>query len=288
MTRKAFVAVAESSRFASWFVPGLGDRDFFLSYTLVAPDLSSYDISSYWMAGGFAARFQRAGLAMDLTAPGQAWLSGVDISLTGREIVTGALSAMPEGLSLWAKPAEAKIDAMMAGLYTKEQVVEIVKEANVPAETQFQWTDSILKINHEHRFYVLEDKIVTGSPYLIDGVVYHRDIVSPFYDEAEKFAKHALKELGDNRPPAFTLDVGRNETTGNWLVIESNPAWSSGIYGSDPATVIDVLETACNGNDEKWRWVPANYLVQRAGLAPLVKIIDPDSSDDPGLFKYQV
>lgn len=287
MKSKAFTAVAESSRFASWFVPGLGDRDFFLSYGVVAADVSSYEITSYWMAGGFAARFQRAGLARDLTAPGQAWLSGVDIALTGREIVTGDFSAMPEGVSLWAKPAEAKIDAMVAGLYTKADVESIIHQVSVPANTQFQWTESILKINHEHRFYVLDDTIVTGSPYLIDGVVYHRDIPSPFYEDAKKFAEYALKELGENRPPAFTLDVGRNELTGSWIIIESNPAWSSGIYGADPGIVIDVLETACNGTDAKWRWIPADYLVQRAELAPLVKIVDADSSETPGLFKYQ-
>lgn len=285
MSRKAFIAVAESSRFASWFVPGLGDREFFLSYGLVAPDVSEYELSSYWMAGGFAARFQRAGLATALTAPGQAWLSGVDPALTGREIVTGDLSAMPEGIPLWAKPAEAKIGAMVAGLYQKSDVLEIVKQENVPADTQFQWTDSIMKINHEHRFYVLGSDIVTGSPYLIDGVVYHQDIESPFYSDAEKFAKYALGELGDNRPPAFTLDVGRNEITGEWLIVESNPAWSSGIYGADPSVVIEVLETACNGNEPKWKWVPADYLVARALIAPLVKVVDA-SSDHPGLFEY--
>lgn len=286
MSKKAFIAVAESSRFASWFVPGLNGRDFFLSYGVIAPDLKKYDISSYWMAGGFAARFQRVGLASDLTAPGQSWLSEVDPMLTGREIITGGFSLMPEDVPLWAKPAEAKIDAMVAGLYRKSDVVEIIAQNSIPLDTKFQWTDSIMKINHEHRFYVLDDKIVTGSPYLIDGVVYHGDMRSPFYEDAMKFATYALAELGDNRPPAFTLDVGRNELNGQWIIIESNPAWSSGIYGSDPAIVIDVLETACNGTDDKWKWIPADYLVYKASIASAIQVVD-DSVEVSGLFRYQ-
>jgi hypothetical protein len=285
MTSKAFIAIAESSRFASWFVPGLNGRDFFLSYGFEAPDLKDYEVSSYWMAGGYAARFQRAGLAGNLTAPGQEWLSSIDESLLGRRIVTGSLSAMPEGVTLWAKPAEAKIDAMIAGRYTKDEVEKIFASENLPSHTNFQWTEDILRINHEHRFYVCDETIVTGSPYLIDGVVYHQDIESPRYDEAKKYAGYALKELGENRPPAFTLDVGLNEITDQWLIVEANPAWSSGIYGSDPAKVIDVLDVACNGHDKRWKWIPADYLVRKALIAPKVRISDNDNLS-PGIFRY--
>lgn len=281
----AFIVMAETSRFASRLLPGAGERDFFISYGAAVPDTSGYDLVSYWSAGGYSARLRRIGLAGDFTAPGQAWLSTVDPELTGRHIVTGSLSEIPEGATLFAKPAEAKIDAMIAGKYTAAEVRLICEKEAVPENTQFQWTDSLLSINHEHRFYVRNGEIRTGSPYLIDGIVYHDEILSPFYDEALKAAKETAKALGDNQPVAYTLDMGRDEKTGKWIIIEANPAWSSGIYGCDPVEVINVLDVACNTDDDRWRWKPADYLVQKALEAPKIEVVDP--IDGFGIWKYQ-
>lgn len=283
--KQAFIVMAETSRFASRLLPGAGNRDFFLSYGAAVPDVSEYDLVSYWSAGGYSARLRRIGLAGDLAAPGQSWLSTVDPELTGRQIVTGRLSEMPEGKLLFAKPAEAKIDAMIAGKYTAAAVRLICETERVPENTLFQWTENVLSINHEHRFYVCNGEIRTGSPYLIDGIVYHDDMISPYYDQALKAAKEAVHVLGDNQPPAYTLDMGRNEVTGEWIIIEANPAWSSGIYGCDPVEVINVLDVACNSSDDRWRWEPAQYLVDRAFAVPALEVVDPE--DGFGIWKYQ-
>lgn len=283
--KSAFVVMAETSRFASRLLPGAGQREFFLSYGFAVPDPSGYDKVSYWSAGGYSARLRRIGLAGDFTAPGQSWLSTVDPKLTGRQIVTGKLPEIPEGRLLFAKPAEAKIDAMVAGKYTAEAIDLICAKENVPADTLFQWTEDILSINHEHRFYVCDGKVRTGSPYLIDGIVYHDEMTSPRYAEALKAAEFTVRELGDNQPAAYTLDMGLNEVSGQWIIIEANPAWSSGIYGCDPAVVIDVLDVACNTADDLWRWEPAQYLVDRAAENPALEIVDPD--DGFGIWKYQ-
>lgn len=283
--KTAFIVMAETSRHASRFLPGKGNRDFFLSYGTAIPDPSNYDLVSYWSAGGYSARLRRIGLAGDFTAPGQAWLSTVDTELIGRHIVTGRLSEMPEGITLFAKPAEAKIDAMVAGKYTASDIRLICEKESVPENTQFQWTDSLLSINHEHRFYVCNGVIRTGSPYFIDGIVYHDEMRSPFYDEALKAAKETVKALGDNQPVAYTLDIGRDEVKGKWIIIEANPAWSSGIYGCDPVEVINVLDIACNTDDDRWRWQPADFLVERALVAPKLEVVDPDSGF--GIWKFQ-
>jgi hypothetical protein len=58
-------------------------------------------------------------------------------------------------------------------------------------------------------------------------------------------------------PSAFVVDVGLIEGRG-WAVVEFNPAWCSGLLGTDPAAVLGVLERACrdagglNANDVAW------------------------------------
>lgn len=281
----AFIVMAETSRFASRLLPGAGNRDFFLSYGSAVPNTSDYDLVSYWSAGGYSARLRRIGLAGDFTAPGQSWLSTVDPELTGRHIVTGGVSEMPDDKLFFGKPAEAKIDAMVAGKYTATMVRIMMKQENVPADTLFQWTESLLTINHEHRFYVCDRVIRTGSPYLIDGVVFHDEMVSPRYADALHAAEKTVAALGDNQPVGYTLDMGLDEVSGKWIIIEANPAWSSGIYGCDPIEVINVLDVACNTDDDRWRWEPAEYLVQKALVSTKLEVVDP--VDGFGIWKYQ-
>lgn len=282
---KAFVAVTESVWMAERFTAGLNGRHMFLSYAHEFPKLEEYESTSMWLAGGYAARLHRIGLADKLVAPGQDWLSTVDPSLTGRHIVTQPLSDMPYDTQLFAKPAEAKIDAITAGLYTRTQIDAIYEREKIPAHTLLQWTDTIMQMNHEHRFFVAHHEVLTGSPYLIDGQVYNGILESPRFEEALAFAELAVKEVGDNQPSAYTLDVGFDEKSEQWIIIEANPAWSSGIYGNNPAIVLDVLDIACNGTDTRWQWKPADYLLALADTVPQMQVLDVDESH--GIFRFQ-
>ena len=51
--------------------------------------------------------------------------------------------------------------------------------------------------------------------------------------DAVRFARSVLEDPTVELPPAVTLDVGRIASRG-WAVIETNPAWASGLYGCDP------------------------------------------------------
>jgi hypothetical protein len=281
---KALIVISDSVRFANNFIEGLDGRDLFLSYGKEVIDASQYDMTSFWMAGGFAARMQRAGLALRLCAPGQTWLSGLDSSLTGRRIETGTLGEIPHDTIVYAKPAEAKIRGFVSAKYTKQQIEDIYVAENVPSETILQWSVDILNINHEHRFFVANREIMAGSPYYVDSVVYKAGMTSPFSDAAKEFALDAIKELKDNQPPSYTLDVGRNERTGEWLIIEANPAWSSGLYGCNPAGVIDALDVACHATDERWLWKPSQYLIDNAAKADLIQVVDYEKSS--GVIKF--
>lgn len=276
--------VAETWKYTEWFKSSVRDKDFYLSYAEFIPELEEYENVAYWMSGGYGARLQNAGFALKLSAPGQAWLSSLDEELTKRKIATGLIDEMPNNTPIWAKPAEAKIEAIKAGLYTKQAVEKIAIEENIPINTKFQWTDSILEVNHEHRFYVVDEEILTGSPYLIDGEVYHNTMKSRYYEDAQNFAYYALNQLKENRPKTFTLDIGRNEVTSEWLVIEANPTWSSGIYGANPKLVLDALSLASNEDNEEWLWRPAEYLTNLAIKARKIKSIS-KSETNSGLIK---
>jgi hypothetical protein len=283
---KALIVVSDSVRFANGFIEGLNGRELFLSYGKEVIDYSQYEMTSFWMAGGFAARMQRAGLAMSIYAPGQTWLSGLDLALTGRRIETGTLDEMPVKTILYAKPAEAKIRGFVSAKYTKQDIKNIYAAENVPSKTILQWSEDILDINHEHRFFVADGRILTGSPYYVDSVIYKEGMTSPFSEAAKKFALDVIEALKDNQPPAYTLDVGRNEETGDWLIIEANPAWSSGLYGCNPAAVIDVLDVACHATDERWLWKPSQYLMDNAVKADLIQVVDYENA--VGTMKFEV
>lgn len=291
-----FVVVSESYGAASSFASGLGDREMFLSYAQNLPDVSSFGTHSYWTAGGYAARLHRIGLARTFVAPGQNWLTEVseaDEDLTGRHVSTTPISELPGRVKLFAKPAEAKIDSIPAGIYLASDLRKICKQNNVPEDTLFQWTRTILNLDHEHRFFVSDGKIRTSSVYLRHGITYFPGIESSQTEAAQIAAEDlidALLQL-DLLPPALTLDIGLDTDTGNWVIVEANPAWSSGPYGCDKSEVIRVIERACNldsaKDDSRWTWEPAEYLVQQALKQSEMKVIPlSEIGTASGIFKY--
>lgn len=241
--------------------------------------LGKYEKVVWWMNAQHAARVRRALPSAYFMSPGAKWLSGVPRSLTKRQIRTETLEefwkAPPAFDRIWAKPAEAKIEDFPADWYSPDEVIALGDDLSLPAGSFVQWTDTKLDIDWEHRFYVLNGQVVTGSPYLVDGVTYWDGYEDPRYssrfEEAEAFASRAVTVLGDNQPSAYTLDVGYDSTVG-WLVIEGNPAWCSGVYGADPEKVIDVLERSCSDDGKpEFEWVPDAYLQRIADRKRLLR-----------------
>ena len=65
--------------------------------------------------------------------------------------------------------------------------------------------------------------------------------------EAVEFCNAFLRDSNVHTPEACVIDVGIIRERG-WAVIESNAAWSSGLYGCDGAAVLSVLRRACRLN----------------------------------------
>ncbi|MBN9522187.1 ATP-grasp domain-containing protein [bacterium] len=114
----------------------------------------------------------------------------------------------------------------------------------------------------ELRYWVLEGKVVAGSPYLSLG----RPNWSPgcaggVPKAGLRTAEAAVAALGNHLPPAVVIDVGAVEERG-WAVVEFNPVWCAGVLGADPAAVLPALRRATRRKaeltdaDRRWafRW----------------------------------
>jgi hypothetical protein len=225
---------------------------------------------SWWAPTEWAVRALNAGAAMTLSAPGPTWLSTLPETLLGRAVHSlqlGEVERLPG--PGWCKPAEAKIEALPAGWRTPHELADQAAEAAMPADSWIQWCPERLDLECEYRCYVLNGEVVTSSPYLIDGFTYN-DMIDggpERHDEhvdAAGFAQHTADELGSGgQPAAYVLDVGFDLTSGRWVVIEGNPAWSAAWYGCSIDAVVAVIERSCSA-DPGWRWIPDRCLLARA------------------------
>lgn len=283
---KAILTIADTTRLVEPLLEGLGDRRLFFSFGEEVPDLSFME-TSIWMGGAYATQLQNIGLAQTLCSPGVQWLPSLDVALTSRTIHSGELTDLSSygAKQLWVKPSEAKIQSLPAASYSYRELVSIFHENNLPSTVSLQWTEDILDIDFEHRFFVADGKIISGSPYKVEGKGYSRFINMTEFDNAKLFAQFVLDSDSTNMPPAFVIDVGLNLKTQKWFVIEANRAWSSGLYGTDSAAALDVIDYACQYSEEKWQWKPDSHLVNlNEGWETL--LVSPIDSSTSGFFEF--
>jgi hypothetical protein len=114
----------------------------------------------------------------------------------------------------------------------------------------------------EFRFFIAERRVGAFSPYIRNGSIARNSEGDWIAGEAEvEAANAAIRALFEDNevelPPAVVVDVGHMAGRG-WGVVEANPAWASGLCGSDPTGVLAVLRraTVARGKlsdvDERW------------------------------------
>lgn len=271
-----FIVVSMKSWVSEDFIPGLGHRKLIKDWGWEVPEsvLNAASVS-WWMPAEHAARVQRAGFAKNLVAPGARWLCSLSESITGRAVFASTVSELqerPADQFVFIKPAEAKIEGFEAGWRTFADTIDICKEVHIPDNSMVQWTDTLMDLDNEYRFYILDGVALTGSQYLTSGITYYDGALDEKFDQAKAFVDHALS-LIQHQPEAYTLDVGWNKITESWVVIEGNPAWCSGLYGCDPSLALKVIERSCNPTQtEEFIWVPDAFLIQKANKKVLLPI----------------
>lgn len=101
----------------------------------------------------------------------------------------------------------------------------------------------VVEWEKEFRCFVLDRQPRTLSVYLRGGEL-QREHGFAASDaelaEAEGYVRAVLADPRVDLPRTAVLDVGVIAGRG-WAVVEQNSAWGAGIYGCDPAAVLDVL-----------------------------------------------
>jgi ATP-grasp domain, R2K clade family 2 len=104
----------------------------------------------------------------------------------------------------------------------------------------------IVRWEVEFRCFVLNREPVTLSVYLRHGELQRKQgfaASASELSEAEEMVRAVLTDPRVEFPQAAVLDLGIIEDRG-WAVVEQNSAWGAGIYGCDPAKVLQVLRHA--------------------------------------------
>jgi len=157
----------------------------------------------------------------------------------------------------FVKPADPLDKWFDAGVYSDVGAIrtrnQLRPDAPVLLSEPVEWSV-------EFRYFVLDGRVVAGSPYVAYGRPAWRwrpgraaDVPTAGRVVVEGVCAAMEGEL----PPAFVLDVGRIDDRG-WAVVEFNPVWSAGLLNADAAAVLPALlratrrRSAMSAGDRRW------------------------------------
>ena len=203
----------------------------------VPDSLRGRDVALYGEA--FFVQFVAERLGRIPVSPSLDWLPHVPPPYLRREVgfATLAQARATPGCRFW-KPADDKL--FPARVYADGS--ELPGPEELPDETPVLWSEPVTW-ELEYRCFVLDRRVVALSPYWRGEQLAQAEDGSwpaPEQHEARAFAEAVLSDPSVDLPAAFVLDVGVIAGAG-WAVIEANPAWASGLYGCEPAGVLEVL-----------------------------------------------
>jgi hypothetical protein len=197
-------------------------------------------------------------LGLTLLEPPFNWLTTLSDSWTRRHIrFTTLADAKRESSRMFIKPADDK--CFPARVY--QSGLELPSIDVLPDQTPVLVSEPV-RWGVEFRCFVMDRQLHTHSIYSRDGLLAQRedgswDAANAENEQAERFIADFLADERVSIPPATVIDVGIIADRG-WAVVESNPAWGSGIYGCEPKSVLSVIRRACvqrdrlNATDAEW------------------------------------
>jgi hypothetical protein len=169
------------------------------------------------------------------------WLSKLPARWRGRDVrLTTLAEARKVPNRAFIKPAEEK--CFDAKVYSSGS--ELPLPGPLPEELPVL-VQEVVEWKVEFRCFVLNRRVLTLSPYWRDGQT-ARDSAGNWpaseseLKTAKEFCEEMLRDASIEVPEAVVIDVGTISGR-SWAVIESNAAFSSGIYGCDAEQVLPVL-----------------------------------------------
>lgn len=178
-------------------------------------------------------------LGLTLLSPPDDWLVRLPFEHKLRQIeltTLGAARSNPE--AAFVKPPSDK--SFPAGVYRGPELPE-----EYPDDMPVLVSD-VVRWEKEFRCFVLDRKLATFSIYSRYGDLQGDFGYSSSREEDEELEQFLSRLLADPRvdlPRATVVDAGVIEKRG-WACVEQNAAWGAGIYGCDPAAVLEVIRHA--------------------------------------------
>lgn len=179
-----------------------------------------------------------------LEAPAN-WLARLPQKFLQRELqFTTLAEARNINTPIFLKPAEGK--SFQAQIYNSND--ELPPDESQPEDMPVYVSEPV-KWVFEFRCFVLERKMATLTIYSRNGELAENETgewvsSEEEYEGATNFIESVLHDNTVDMPPAYVLDVGFISGRG-WAVVEANPAWASGVYGSEPVAILPVLQRSC-------------------------------------------
>ncbi|MGC3959660.1 MAG: ATP-grasp domain-containing protein [Verrucomicrobiota bacterium] len=210
------------------------------------PAIASKDVAVY--GEPLFAHHVAQALDLQLQEPPLDWLPRLAPNWRGRHVrLTTLAAARNFSSSAFIKPADDKcFDAKVYSSGAELPAAGLLPEdLAVLVQEIVEWTI-------EYRCFILNRNVVTLSPYWRNGrLAKSDDGMWPAADEelnaAKDFCQRLLADDSVEIPKAVVIDVGVIANHG-WAVVESNAAFSSGMYGCDAEKVLPLLLQACRPN----------------------------------------
>jgi hypothetical protein len=200
--------------------------------------------------------------ALSLAAfePPFSWVADIPYHYRLREVeFTDLAKARTQNRPAFIKPADDK--CFQAAVYNSGR--DLPSPDALPDSTPVLISEPV-SWAIEFRAFVLHRQVMTLSVYSRNGDLAQ----SPEGDwpasqletaTAFDFATRVISDSTICLPPSVVVDVGLIPDRG-WAVVEANASWASGIYGCDPARVLQVLSAAFRPTSDLSQadsiWVP--------------------------------
>lgn len=189
------------------------------------------DTAFWWCPGAHATRLAASGLQPFFMTPGVAFWRGLDPALAGRAVWCGPLADMGDWAGhRFAKVADTKIAALPAAVHPDADTFRAAAARAGLGAGSFVVVSEPVDMVSEWRYWILHGRPVASSIYLHHGTAWDGlpDIPAPA--RVDRFAAEVAATVA-GMPAGWTLDVALTGA-GQVVVVEANPAWSSGMFGA--------------------------------------------------------
>lgn len=114
-----------------------------------------------------------------------------------------------------------------------------------------------LELSHEHRFFVVNGKIVTSSPTRWDLTPIHKiepidEVLQTSFDNVVAEVVNSLKNGTSLQGRTYVVDVAWDKKYNRVVVVELNPIHNSGLYNCDVKKIIQAVKEEPNEFELKW------------------------------------